>query len=480
MSRLTFRSAAELAGRVARQELSPVDVVSAHLDRIEERNDVTNAFVTIDRDGALEAAREAERAVERGDDLGPLHGVPVAIKDIFPTAGLRTTFGSVPFADFVPDEDAVNVARLREAGAIVIGKTNTPEFGHKGTTVNSLFGATGTPFDPDRTAGGSSGGSAAAVADGLVPIAQGSDGGGSIRIPASACGVFGMMPSFRRVPSVDRPNGITHTPFAGPGPITRTVEDTALLLEVMAGSHPGDPFSLPDDPAYRDATDRSIDDLSIAYSPDLGVFPVEERVRSAIDDAVDAFVEAGAAVTETSPSFGYSRTELLEAWRIGFQVRMATLAETMREHEGLDLLGEHREDLTPELVEHIEAGMACSAIEYRKADVLRTAVLDAMGDLFESYDLLVTPTLACLPFDIEEEIGPETIEGEPIDPMYGWFLTWPFNMTGHPAASVPAGTSEGLPIGMQVIGQRHDDATVLAASAAVEQVRPWHDAYPAR
>jgi Asp-tRNA(Asn)/Glu-tRNA(Gln) amidotransferase A subunit family amidase len=481
---LCFTPATELAARIRRRDLSPVEVVNAFLERIEERNGRLNAYVTVLGEEAREAAREAERALGSGEALGALHGVPVAIKDLFDyKIGVRNTYGLKPMANYVPNRHATYVERLERAGAIVLGKTNTPEFGHRGITDNLLFGPTSTPFAPGKNAGGSSGGSAAAVADGLAPIAQGSDGGGSIRIPASFCGVYGFKATFGRVASATRPDAfLSHTPFTNSGPLSRTVEDAALMLSVMAGPHPRDPFSVPDDGTdYPAVTRRSVSGLKIAYSANLDIFPVEERVLSVVGEAVRAFEETGARVEEASMGLKHDQRELSSTWMREVGVRYAEITAHFRKEGVVDLLGEHREDLTPQLVNLLESGQQMSALDYRLDDVTRTEVFDAIQDLFEHYDLLLTPTLAVPPFDNADDgntVGPSEVNGEEVDPLLGWCLTYPFNFTGHPAASVPAGfTDEGLPIGMQIVGRRFADDTVLAASAAFERLRPWHDSY---
>ncbi len=477
---LCYASATDLAERIRTGDLSPTDLTDAYLDRIAARNEVTNSYVTVIEDEAREQAEEAEQAVESGDELGPLHGVPIALKDLHGMkAGVRHTFGSVPFAEYVPEENAIVVERLERAGAIVLGKTNTPEFGHAGTTDNELFGPTGTPFDSEKTAGGSSGGSAAAVADGLAAFAQGSDVGGSLRIPASACGVVGVKPTFGRIAHAPRPDGFgTHTPFATVGPMARTVEDAALMLDVCAGSHPRDPFSLPaPDIDYRAATERGAEDLRVAYSPDLSRFVIDERVRRVMDDAVTGFEEAGAVVEEVEIG-GPGMGDLRYTFMSQFTVKFATLAASLKDAYGVDFLGEHREQVTPELAQFMEMGQGFDTVEYNRTDEIRTAFYDAIEDVFCEYDVLVTPTLAVPPFDIEKR-APSTIDGETINPATDWLLTWPFNLTGHPAASIPAGfTDEGLPVGMQVVGQRLDEETVLTTSAAFERMRPWAENYP--
>jgi Asp-tRNA(Asn)/Glu-tRNA(Gln) amidotransferase A subunit family amidase len=480
---LCFVSATELASRIRRRDLSPVEVVDAFLERIEERNGEIGAYVTVIGEEARDAAREAERAVGSGEPLGPLHGVPVAIKDLFDyKAGVRNTFGSKPLAGHVPQHDATYVERLEGAGAIILGKTNTPEFGHKGATDNLHFGPTSTPFAPGKNAGGSSGGSAAAVADGLCAIAQGTDAGGSIRIPASFCGVYGFKASFGRVASVTRPDAfVSHTPFSHSGPLSRTVEDAALMLGAMSGPHPRDPLSLPDEGIdYIAATRRSIKGMRVAYSPNFGIFPVEERVLSVVEEAVRAFEEAGARVEGVDVELGHGQRELCELWMREVGVKSAEIVANLKDAGVVDLLGEHREDLTPEFAGLVEKGWGMGAVEHRKDDVVRTEVFDALQDLFDDYDLLLTPTLAVPPFDNADDgntVGPSEVNGEEVDPLLGWCLTYPVNFTGHPAASVPAGFTDGLPVGLQIVGRRFADETVLAASAAFERIRPWHDSY---
>ncbi|WP_372911078.1 amidase [Salinigranum sp.] len=485
-----YTSAAVLASRIRRGDLSPVAVVDACLERIDARNEDTNAFVTVLEEEARERAKEAEAAVRRGEELGPLHGVPIAIKDLFDfKAGVRNTMGSVPFAEFVPEESATYVRRLEDAGAIVLGKTNTPEMGHKGTTDNRLFGPTSTPFDLDRNAGGSSGGSAAAVADGLVPIAQGSDGGGSVRIPAAWSGVYGFKATYGRVAQAIRPDAfLSHTPTIHAGPLTRTVEDAALMLDVMTGPDPRDPLSVPEDPHdFRGAVRRGVEGMDVAYSPDFDVFPVDERVRRVVDDAVTAFETAGATVEEVSLGLTHDQFELAELWIREIGMLYHSAVEGFKA-EGLDLLGDHRDELTPEFAELLEETRDQSVVGYKRDEHLRTEVYDALQDVFtvEEYDLLVTPTLAVPPVENDDggtgqTVGPSEVDGEPVDPLIGWCLTYPINFTGHPAASIPAGfTDDGLPVGLQLVGDRFDDETVFAASGAFERVRPWHDAYPPR
>ncbi len=471
-------SAAGIARCVREGHRSAVAVVDAFLDRITARNDRTNAFVTVTADRAREAAREAAAAVEAGEELGPLHGVPVAIKDLEDVAGVPTTQGSLLFEDAVATSNATVVDRLLDAGAIVVGKTNTPEFALGCTTDNRVVGPTATPFDLDRVSGGSSGGAGAALADGLVPLAQGSDTGGSIRTPAACCGVVGLKPTYGRVPlSVGSNAFATHSPFRHLGPMARTVEDAALMLDVMAGPHPSDPFTLPEPGTdYVAATGRSISDLDIAYTPDLGNYPVDSVVRSVLDDAVATFERAGATVHRIDGPLEQDNGEILDTYYTYVTALWESLFDSLEADHGLDPRGEDRDRLAESTRETILEAEPVSTSDLSAANRRRTKLLDNLEACFGEYDLLVTATLGVTPFEIGEL--PTEIDGEPIEPRRGWLLTQPFNLSGHPAASIPAGFADGLPVGMQVVGPRFAEPNVLAACAAFERRRPWRDEYP--
>lgn len=367
---------------------------------------------------------------------------------------------------------------LERAGAIVLGKTNTPEFGYKGTTDNRLFGPTSTPFAPGRNSGGSSGGSAAAVAAGLCPLGQGSDGGGSIRIPAAMCGVVGFKATFGLVASAARPDGFSiHTPYAHTGPLARTVEDAALMLQAMVGFHPRDPLCLPDLPVDLVAATRApVAGLRVAYSQDFGGFPVETQVREQVEQAVLALAACGMTVEPVTVSLGRPHQELAAMWTRTSAVRAAEGAESFR-RQGVDLFVEHAGELDPEYLRKITLGRGIGAVAYRLDDVLRTEVYDALQDVLDAYDLLVTPTLAVAGVENAGDgttRGPSMVAGQQVDPHIGWCLTYPVNFTGNPAVSVPAGlTRDGLPVGLQMIGRRFEDGRVLAAASALERVRPW-------
>lgn len=475
------RSATRLAREIRDGELTPVEVVDACLDRIATREDDVNAFITVTEDHARDVAQTRTDTLDAGEPLGPLHGVPVAIKDLTAVAEIPQTFGAKPLADFVPDETATVVERLRDAGAIVIGKTNTPEFGLKVKTDNLLVGPTSTPFDLERNAGGSSGGSAAAVADAMVPLAEGSDAGGSVRIPSAFCGVVGMKPSFGRIPVSSRPNAFSvHTPFVHEGIHARTVADAALMLDVLAGPDDRDPFSLPaPTESYRGATDRATADLRVAYSPDLGIFPIDSAVRRVVADAVEALESVVDTVDEVDVTFGHSLDELVqEASMVQWEVETAALADTLADTMDVDVTGTHRADLPEEMIEMVEAGREADPVAYRQADRARTDVYDGLQDIFDEYDILASPVTTVPPFS-NDVLGPTEVDGVEVDPLSGWFLTFPYNMSGHPAASVPAGlTDEGLPVGVQLGARRFADADLVATAAALEAVRPWHGHYP--
>jgi amidase len=362
---LAYVTATELAGRIRRRELSPVEVVDAFIERIEARNPTLNAFVYSGFDDARQRACEAEQALVSGTELGVLHGVPTAIKDLFDfQPGWPATFGGIrALKDFTLDISCAFAERIQRAGAIVVGKTNSPIMGFRGTCDNYLFGPSRNPFDTSKNTGGSSGGSAAAVADGLLPLAEGTDGSGSIRIPAAWCGVYGYKASFGRVPYVLRPNAFGGiTPFLFEGPITRTVEDAALALDALAGYDSRDPFSLDSDERFTPAVRRPIDGWRIAYSPDFDVFPVDKQVVEVVGGAVQAFEQAGAHVEEVRLGINRDQRELSDLWcRLIMPINVETFENFKR--NGVDLLADHREDFPPEYLRWVEEGYRLSALD---------------------------------------------------------------------------------------------------------------------
>lgn len=480
---LAFASVTALAALIKRREVSPLEVMDFFIARIEALNPPLNALVVLRFEEARERARQAENAMQCGAELPPLHGVPVAIKDCFDfKPGWPNTFGGVrAMKDYVAADWSLFPERIERAGAIILGKCNSPTFGFRGTCDNYLFGPTRNPFDLSKNSGGSSGGSAAAVAAGLLPFTEGGDGGGSIRIPAAWCGVYGYKHSFGRVPVRLMPNRFGATnPFIFEGPLTRTVADAALILAVTAGYHPDDPYSYESAEDFVASTRRSIRGMKIAYSADFGGFPVEKVIREHIDRVVGTFVDAGAVVEQIDVDLGHSHQELCELWcRMIIPNSLLGLEQLKR--DGYDLLRDHSDDFPPQFLHWLEIGRRQSVVDLLRDQVVRSEVYAAIQSIFATYDLLVTPTLGCMPINNADDgntVGPAEIEGQSVDPLIGWCLTYPINFTGHPAASIPAGLSpDGLPIGLQIIGRRHADSDVLAASAAFERLRPWHGDY---
>jgi amidase/aspartyl-tRNA(Asn)/glutamyl-tRNA(Gln) amidotransferase subunit A len=369
----------------------------------------------------------------------------------------------------------------QRGGAVIVGKTNSPIMGFRGITDNFLFGATGNPFDTRKNPGGSSGGSAAAVADGLIPLAEGTDGGGSIRIPAAWCGVYGYKASFGRVPLWSRPNAFAmDTPFIFEGPITRTVEDAALAMSALAGYDARDPYALDESIDFVGAMNHEIKGMRIAYSANFDVFPVESEIRDIVGNAVRAFEEAGAQVENVKLGINRSQRELSDLWCRLIMPLNITGLEGMKAF-GFDLLGEHRGDFPPEYLYWVDKCRNMTVVDFFADQAIRSEIYDAVQAVFKDHDLLITPTLACLPVDNAANgntIGPKRVAGEEVDPLIGWCLTYPVNYSGNPAASIPAGLSKnGLPVGMQIIGRRYADLDVIAASAMFERLRPWQHTY---
>lgn len=458
---VTSQSAEVLLARIREREISCVEVITAFLNKIDSLNPKINAFCTVLHESARAAAAAADVMIRRGEAIGPLHGMPVALKDLTPTAGIRTTRGSRLFETTVPQKDVELVRRLRKAGAIIIGKTNTPEFGHKGETDNLIFGPTRNPWRLDRTPGGSSGGSAAAVAAGMVPFAEGSDGAGSIRIPAAMCGVFGFKPSYGRVPDIAGAFS-SHTPFFHNGPLARSVRDAALLYQAMVGKDVTDPFTVATSANVIDTIDHNVSGLRIGFSSNLGCFKVSDVVSSVCSRAARRFEELGCIVNDVEIDFG---VDIESAFFALWCAKLATVYSELPNRE--------MQLLEPVVQGLIERGRRLSAVDVGRANLARESVWHAICRAFETYDLLICPTTAVSAFKIEEG-PPLSINGSPSDPLLGWFLTYPFNLTGNPVASVPCGLSDdGLPIGMQVIGRRLDDSAVLRASRAFERISPW-------
>jgi aspartyl-tRNA(Asn)/glutamyl-tRNA(Gln) amidotransferase subunit A len=457
-------TATELLDAYARRELSPVEATQAVLDRIERADERVNAFCLVDAERALADARAAEARWAEGRTLGPVDGVPTSIKDIFLTKGWPTLRGSKAIDPDQPwEEDAPSVARLRESGAILVGKTTTPELAWKGVTDSPRTGVTRNPWDPGRTAGGSSGGAAAAVVMGMAPLATGTDGGGSVRIPGSFSGCVAIKPTYGRVPHYPAsPYGT----LAHAGPMTMTVEDTALMLDVLSGFDSRDWSAMPPPTlSYVEALGTGVQGTTVAFSPDLGYVDVDPEVAALVKEAVEVLGGLGARVEQVDPGF----TDPVESFQV---LWFSGAAQTVRQYTDAQL-----DALEPALRSVCEQGARFSALDYLQAMQERMSMGIRMGAFHERYDLLVTPTMPTAAF----EAGREVPEGWHGDRWTSWAqFSYPFNMTQQPAATVPCGfTSSGLPVGLQIVGPRHSDHRVLAAAKAYQDATDWCGRRPA-
>jgi aspartyl-tRNA(Asn)/glutamyl-tRNA(Gln) amidotransferase subunit A len=460
---LCYTSAIALAAAIRAKQLSPVELVRAIYARLHEINGRINAFCTLTEEEATKAAKEAETTVMRGGRLGLLLGLPISIKDLLFTSGIRTMSGSRTRENYVPTEDAPAVARVIASGAILIGKTTTPEFGFKAVTDSPVTGITRNPWDTSKTAGGSSGGAGASVASGLGPLALGTDGAGSIRIPASFNGIFGLKPSYGRV-AVYPPNPV---PFLSHvGPMTRTVRDAALLLSVIAGSDERDLLSLPADSTdYLAACEGGIRGFRVAWSPTLGYAKVQSEVASITNAAARSFEKTlGCYVEMADPGFESPHRQFAILWTMSYALRFRALLE------------EWGSQMDPGLVSLIQGASRFGPNDFGEALATRSALWHKTREFFERFELLLLPSLPVPAFAASSSV-PEGLTGTsgPIPPFPDWIpFTYPWNLTGQPAATVPCGfTRNGLPVGLQIVGRRFADATVLRAAAAFEDAYPW-------
>ena len=465
-SEVLFAPARDLLRWMSERELSAVELMLRYLQRIDAVNPELNAIVTLLPDEALAGARAADAALGRGESTGVLHGLPIAVKDLTLTRGIRTTFGSPIYRDFVPGVDDLYVQRLRAAGAIIIGKTNTPEFGAGSHTFNEVFGATRNPYAPDYSCGGSSGGAAVAVATGMLPFADGTDMGGSLRNPAAWCSLVGFRTSPGRVPLW--PSNMPYNPLAVAGPIARRAADAALLLSAMAGPDPRVPLSI-ETPgrAFRGSLDRDFSDARIAWSPTLGGYPMDQAVLEVCGGAVQRFTELGCVVEEADP-------DLREADDIFQTLRAFSFALTHEAH-----IREHRNLLKETVVWNVERGLALSALEIGRAQVKQAALCDRIAEFFGRFDYLVCPTTQVPPFPIDEEWVRE-INGVEMETYIDWMAScYAITVTGCPAISVPAGfTPDGLPIGLQIVAPPKCDLAALQLAHAYELATGFSDQRP--
>ena len=472
MTDIAFTSASDLAAMIRNREVSPVEVISSTLSHIEQSQPALNAFITVAADLAIQAAKEAEAMVMRGDPLGPLHGVPIAVKDLVPTAGIRTTWGSLIFKDHVPVEDAVVVARLKRAGAIVVGKTTTPEFGQQCLTEAPLFGRTRNAWRADRTSGGSSGGSAVAVAAGLVPIAIATDGGGSTRIPAACNGVVGFKQGLGVVPQEYAQDGFGNISYTTP--MTRTVRDTALMLDVMAGPDSRDPLTVARDKHDFIAAARpeaSLSGLRIGWRPRLGNQAVAREVLTACETALAALADLGADVAEVTTPFENPE----QVWFVvNGSYRMAQFGHHLKQH---------RDIMCPTFVRQMDRIASYSAAELYEAIFQRTRLYRQVQSWFADCDIVAMPTLARTAVPIDQDFfGPIEIDGMQVENIRAaWYpYTMPFNLTGNPAVSLPTGfDSTGMPLAIQFIASGGEDTKLLRLAATFEHACPWAQQRPA-
>jgi amidase len=454
---LNFATARELARRIRERDVSAVEVLEAHLRQIERVNPLVNAIVTLVPERARARAQEADAAVARGDEIGPLHGLPIAHKDTTDTKGIRTTYGSPIYRDFVPEANALIVDRIQRAGAIPIGKTNVPEFGAGSQTFNTIFGVTRNPYDLSKTPGGSSGGAAVALATGMHPIADGGDLGGSLRNPGGYCNVVGFRPSPGRVPKVSAQSAwfdmTTH------GPLARTVGDVALLMSVIAGPDHRSPISL-DDPGsiFSAPLERDFRGVRVAWSRDLGGLPVDPRTTAVLESRRDVFADLGIELVEAEPDLSDADEvfHILRAWEF--------------DNGYGDLLDTRRDQLKDTVIWNIEQGRALSGADVGRAYRLRSALYQRVQAFFREFAFLLAPVSQLPPFPADTEY-PTEVAGTPMRTYIEWMRTCSrITTTAHPAISVPAGfTPEGLPVGLQIVGRARDDFGVLQLAHAFEQ-----------
>ncbi len=464
---LAYAPVTHLRKLIDGKSISVPELTEMFLRRIEAHNSKLNAYVTVTGDLAMRSANEAQEELARGHHRGILHGIPISIKDLEFTKDVTSTMGSLVYREHVPAEDSVAVERVKDAGAVVLGKTNTPEFGMSGTTENRLGDHCRNPWNLERTAGGSSGGAGAALVAGLCAVATGSDGGGSIRIPCSFTGTFGIKPTQGRVPrygGVGKPSFNTHSQS---GPMTRTVLESAQLLQILAGRDSRDPGSMRvEPPDFVSGLNDDVRGLKVAWSPDFGYAPVDEEVLAAASRGAKVFEELGCIVEEP----GFALDDPFPAFWDMFGIAGATSYG--------HLLDDHRDELSHYAIKTIEHGLGRTASDYSRSLQKMVQLGSQMEDFFEAYDLLLSPTMAVPAFPVEEH--PTVIAGREVDPWWGYVpFTFPINMTGQTAASIPCGfSSDGLPIGLHIVGKRGAEATVLKACAAFESARPWADKRP--
>lgn len=467
MSELVWKTAVELAALIKRGEVSTTEVLRAHLEQIDAVNPELNAIVTYLPEMALELARGADEKQARGEDLGVLHGLPIAHKDANETKGIRTTMGSPVYRDYIPESDDLIIERLKQAGCITLGKTNVPEFGAGSHTFNRVFGATRNPYDLRRTCGGSSGGAAVALAAGMIPIADGSDLGGSLRNPASFCNVVGFRPTPGRVPKFPAANAWER--LGVDGPMGRTVQDVALMLQAIAGYDPRAPISL-SEPAtvFAENLERDFDGVKIAYSPDLGELPVDPEVTATIEKQLPIFSDLGCQLERAAPDFrdAYEIFQTLRAWsyELSFSDRFAVFGE---------------EQFKETIRWNVAQGVGLSAAKISRTEVKRSELFHRVREFLEIHEFLLLPTAQAPPFLLEWEY-PTQINGVEMETYIDWMMSCAFiTVTELPAISIPCGfTDGGLPVGLQIVGRPRSDFSVLQLAYSFQEATRFYQQTP--
>ena len=471
-------AAFEIGRLVNERKISPVEVVKYFLDRIEKYNKTVNAFVYVKAEYALEKARELEARLEKGEYCGPFAGVPFGLKDFLPNKkGWQSSHGGVECLVATDEFDSVFCMAMEKAGGIAIGKTNAPAYGFRGTTDNLMYGPTSTPFNTKYNSGGSSGGSAAAVAAGFVPIAEGGDAGGSIRVPACFCNLYGFKAGVGTVPSVCRPDAWSAThPLCFNGGLTKTVTDSAILMNYMNYEDKRDPYSLPKTSDFYKDLENCPSNLKIAFTEDFGLFEVEDQVRKAVRNAAMKFRELGFTVDEYKFNFKHDADTLSNLWCKGITIDCALELNHLKA-QGVDLLKDHEKDFPQEFIYWKKIVDGLGIEDMYEFNLGRTDVLDQFEDAFSKYDLIISPVSnvsSILNASDRNTKGPDSVNGKKVESLIGWAQTFLANFTGNPSASIPAAISEeGVPIGMQIIAPRHRDLLLFQASRAYEKKFPW-------
>ncbi len=463
---ICFMSATQLSHHIRKKELSAREVMEAHIKQIQLINPTVNAIVTFLPELGLKMADAADKKLCSGDSIGPLHGLPIAHKDLVNTKGILTTLGSPLFKNYIPAKNDLMVKRLQKAGAITIGKTNTPEFGAGSQTYNTVFGETCNPYDTTKTCGGSSGGAAAALACGMLPIADGSDTGGSLRNPANFCNVVGLRTSPGRVPSY--PNSAGWSPLSVQGPMARTVQDVALMLSAIAGPDPRSPISITEPGnRFNIPLQRDFKGVRLAWSQDLGGLPVDNRITQVIDANRHIFESLGCVIEDKEPNFqdADKSFKILRAWFFALLFG--------------DLVKKHREQIKDTVIWNVEEGFKLSGIQIGEAEKKKTALYHRVRKFMEKYEFLICPVNQVPAFDIKQRSISE-INNTKMETYIDWMKScYYITVTGHPAISVPCGfTPEGLPVGVQIVGRHQDELGLLQLAYAFEQATQYHKQKP--